>query len=80
VSDTCLRLRRGNGWSAHRSAKDDEHSSVLRPARRSLRHGDGAVSCQFWFLLARGEDYAQQQPSLTAKRSDCSRSAPALQH
>ena len=24
--------------------------------------------CLFWFLLTRGEDYAHQQPSLTAKK------------
>jgi transposase len=26
------------------------------------------LACLFWFLLTRGEDYAHQQPSLTAKK------------
>ncbi len=26
------------------------------------------IACLFWFLLTRGEDYAHQQPSLTAKK------------
>jgi transposase len=35
------------------------------------------LTCLFWCLLTREEDYAHAQPSLTAKSSGCSRSAPA---
>jgi hypothetical protein len=45
-------------------------------ARIRARRGHGIaivasarkLACLFWFLLTRGEDYAHQQPSLTAKK------------
>ena len=68
-------------WSAVRQP-GPQHAFYQRlRARRG--HGIAVVAsarklaCLFWFLLTRGEDYAHQQPSLTAKKLGCSRSAPA---
>jgi transposase len=59
-------------WSAVRQP-GPQHAFYQRlRARRG--HGIAVVAsarklaCLFWFLLTRGEDYAHQQPSLTAKK------------
>ena len=57
-------------------------------ARIRARRGHGIavvasarkLACLFWFLLTRGEDYAHQQPSLTARKLRLLRSAPGPRH
>jgi transposase len=63
------------GWGV---AGRGGRGSYLRPAARGIRARRGnkiaVVACArklaalFWCLLTRGEDYAHQQPSLTAKK------------
>ena len=69
--------RRAGRWSRRpgRSFASPAHSTPSTRAIRARRgHGIAVVAtarklaCLFWFLLTRGEDYAHQQPSLTAKK------------
>jgi transposase len=59
-------------WSAVRQP-GPQHAFYQR-VRARRGHGIAIVAsarklaCLFWFLLTRGEDYAHQQPSLTAKK------------
>ncbi len=59
-------------WSAVRQP-GPQHAFYQR-IRTRRAHGIAIVAsarklcCLFWFLLTRGEDYAHQQPSLTAKK------------
>jgi transposase len=59
-------------WSAVRQP-GPQHAFYQR-VRARRGHGIAVVAsarklaCLFWFLLTRGEDYAHQQPSLTAKK------------
>ena len=59
-------------WSAVRQP-GPQHAFYER-VRARRGHGIAIVAsarklaCLFWFLLTRGEDYAHQQPSLTAKK------------
>jgi len=59
-------------WSVVR--QPGPHHAFYERLRARRGHGIAVVAsarklvCLFWFLLARGEDYAHQQPSLTAKK------------
>jgi transposase len=59
-------------WSVVRQPGPQHAFYVRIRARRG--HGIAVVAsarklaCLFWFMLTRGEDYAHQQPSLTAKK------------
>jgi transposase len=59
-------------WSVVRQP-GPQHAFYQR-VRARRRHGVAVVAsarklvCLFWFMLTRGEDYAHQQPSLTAKK------------
>ncbi len=68
-------------WSAVRQP-GPQHAFYQR-VRARRGHGIAIVAsarklaCLFWFLLTRGEDYAHQQPSLTAKKLRLLEVAPA---